>query len=93
VEIHLPEPAPVYPWPDLTETNSHLWHDGAMRSFFILWSGQAVSRLGSQIVQFALIWYLTTPFDHPAGLDCGYLKFLTVFGSLNTFSGSIDLGE
>jgi DHA3 family macrolide efflux protein-like MFS transporter len=30
-----------------------------MRSFFIIWLGQAFSRLGSQIVQFTLIWYLT----------------------------------
>jgi DHA3 family macrolide efflux protein-like MFS transporter len=30
-----------------------------MRPFFIIWLGQAISRLGSQIVQFALIWYLT----------------------------------
>ena len=30
-----------------------------MRSFFIIWLGQAFSRLGSKIVQFALIWYLT----------------------------------
>jgi DHA3 family macrolide efflux protein-like MFS transporter len=27
--------------------------------FFILWMGQAVSLLGSQLVQFALIWWLT----------------------------------
>lgn len=27
--------------------------------FFTLWTGQAVSLLGSQLVQFALIWYLT----------------------------------
>ena len=30
-----------------------------LRPFFILWSGQAISLLGSQIVQFALIWWLT----------------------------------
>jgi DHA3 family macrolide efflux protein-like MFS transporter len=30
-----------------------------MRPFFFIWLGQAFSRLGSQIVQFALIWYLT----------------------------------
>lgn len=30
-----------------------------VRSFFVLWAGQALSLLGSQIVQFALIWYLT----------------------------------
>jgi len=31
-----------------------------MRPFFIIWLGQAFSRLGSQIVQFSLIWYLTS---------------------------------
>jgi DHA3 family macrolide efflux protein-like MFS transporter len=29
------------------------------RPFFTIWSGQAVSLLGSQLVQFALVWYLT----------------------------------
>ena len=28
-------------------------------SFFTIWTGQAFSLLGSQLVQFALIWYLT----------------------------------
>ena len=28
-------------------------------SFFTIWGGQALSILGSQLVQFALIWYLT----------------------------------
>jgi MFS transporter, DHA3 family, macrolide efflux protein len=28
-------------------------------TFFILWSGQAISLLGSQLVQFALVWWLT----------------------------------
>ncbi len=31
----------------------------SMKPFFVLWSGQAVSLLGSQLVQFALIWWLT----------------------------------
>lgn len=30
-----------------------------LRPFFILWGGQAISLFGSQIVQFALIWWLT----------------------------------
>ena len=30
-----------------------------MRFFFIIWLGQAFSLFGSQLVQFALIWYLT----------------------------------
>ena len=36
-----------------TEINS-------MRPFFIIWSGQAISLLGSSLVQFALIWHLIT---------------------------------
>ncbi|MCP4427993.1 MAG: MFS transporter [Chloroflexi bacterium] len=31
----------------------------SLKPFFTLWTGQAVSLLGSQLVQFALIWYLT----------------------------------
>lgn len=31
-----------------------------MRAFLTLWIGQALSLLGSQLVQFALIWYLTS---------------------------------
>lgn len=31
----------------------------SLRPFFTLWSGQAVSLFGSQIVQFGLIWWLT----------------------------------
>jgi len=30
-----------------------------VRPFFTLWAGQAISLLGSQLVQFALIWWLT----------------------------------
>jgi len=31
----------------------------SMRPFFVIWSGQAGSLLGSQLVQFALVWWLT----------------------------------
>jgi DHA3 family macrolide efflux protein-like MFS transporter len=31
----------------------------SMRPFFIIWTGQAFSLLGSQLVQFALVWWLT----------------------------------
>ena len=37
-------------------TDSNNW---AVR-FFTLWTGQALSLLGSQWVQFAIIWHLTT---------------------------------
>ncbi|MGH2608592.1 MAG: MFS transporter, partial [Tepidiformaceae bacterium] len=33
--------------------------DRPMRPFFILWTGQSLSLVGSQAVQFALIWWLT----------------------------------
>jgi DHA3 family macrolide efflux protein-like MFS transporter len=33
--------------------------DKSLTPFFVLWTGQAVSLLGSQLVQFALIWWLT----------------------------------
>jgi DHA3 family macrolide efflux protein-like MFS transporter len=48
-----------------TLTNSHAPHeaeplqDRPMRPFFILWTGQSLSLVGSQAVQFALIWWLT----------------------------------
>ncbi|MFM8322179.1 MAG: MFS transporter, partial [Chloroflexota bacterium] len=32
---------------------------GWRRPFFVIWSGQAASLLGSQLVQFALVWWLT----------------------------------
>jgi DHA3 family macrolide efflux protein-like MFS transporter len=31
----------------------------AMRGFFVIWTGQALSVFGSELVQFALIWHLT----------------------------------
>ena len=30
-----------------------------VRRFFTIWSGQAISLLGSQVVSFAIVWYLT----------------------------------
>ena len=29
------------------------------KNFFTIWSGQAVSQLTSQMLQFAIVWYLT----------------------------------
>ena len=31
----------------------------SMRPFCVIWSGQALSLLGSQLVQFARVWWLT----------------------------------
>lgn len=38
-----------------SESDGRAWK----RSFFTVWGGQAISLLGSQLVQFALIWHLT----------------------------------
>lgn len=43
----------------MTDTNQAP-NTSAMGPFWLLWSGQALSLLGSQAVQFALIWWLTT---------------------------------
>ena len=32
----------------------------SMRPFFAIWTGQVFSLLGSELVQFALVWWLTT---------------------------------
>lgn len=34
-------------------------HEQSLRPFWVLWSGQSLSLIGSQAVQFALIWWLT----------------------------------
>jgi DHA3 family macrolide efflux protein-like MFS transporter len=33
---------------------------GSMQPFFVVWTGQVFSLLGSELVQFALVWWLTT---------------------------------
>jgi DHA3 family macrolide efflux protein-like MFS transporter len=41
------------------QRSKHNQQPQSMRPFFIIWTGQAVSLLGSQLVQFALVWWLT----------------------------------
>lgn len=43
----------------ITEDNGSAPRGDWKRPFFIMWIGQAFSLLGSQLVQFALIWWLT----------------------------------
>lgn len=44
---------------DVTETTSNTARTDWIRSFFIFWIGQAFSLLGSNLVQFALVWWMT----------------------------------
>jgi DHA3 family macrolide efflux protein-like MFS transporter len=48
--------SPIDPIPTIEETPSR---DRSIRPFVVLWSGQSLSLVGSQAVQFALIWWLT----------------------------------
>lgn len=43
----------------MTTQNTEAHNENWQASFFTIWGGQAFSLLGSQLVQFALIWYLT----------------------------------
>jgi MFS transporter, DHA3 family, macrolide efflux protein len=43
-----------------TRDQSRLARPASMRPFFAVWAGQALSLLGSELVQFALVWWLTT---------------------------------
>jgi len=57
-----PEPARASgsgPTPDRAADPAGADHARLMRPFLVLWTGQAVSLLGSQAVQFALIWWIT----------------------------------
>ena len=47
-----------------------------MRTFWIIWSGQAISLVGSQASQFALVWWLTEQTGSPAILTTATLVAL-----------------
>jgi DHA3 family macrolide efflux protein-like MFS transporter len=58
-----------------------------MRPFLILWSGQAISLLGSQLVQFALIWWLTQETGSATVLALASLAGLVPAVVLGPFAG------
>ena len=41
-------------------SSTHPSQPKSLKPFFTIWAGQTVSLLGSQLVQFALVWYLTS---------------------------------
>lgn len=57
-------------------------------SFFILWSGQALSILTSSLSQFALIWYLTAVTGSAAVLSVATLCAMLPMGVLSLFTGA-----
>jgi DHA3 family macrolide efflux protein-like MFS transporter len=64
------------------------------RRFFTLWTGQALSLLGSQIVQFAIIWYLTEKTHSATTLAIASLMGLLPQVLLSPFIGTwVDRGN
>jgi DHA3 family macrolide efflux protein-like MFS transporter len=74
----------------MTDFNNEKW---APR-FFTLWTGQALSLLGSQLVQFALIWYLTQKTNSATTLAIASLMGLLPQVLLSPFIGTwVDRGN
>lgn len=62
--------------------------------FFTLWTGQALSLLGSQLVQFAIIWYLTLKTNSATALSIASLMGLLPQVILSPFIGTwVDRGN
>jgi MFS transporter, DHA3 family, macrolide efflux protein len=70
-----------------------LRHNWAVR-FFTLWIGQAFSLLGSQLVQFAIIWYLTQTTNSATTLAIASMMGLLPQVLLSPFIGTwVDRGN
>lgn len=63
--------------------------DPPLRPFFVLWGGQAISLLGTQAVQFALVWWLTVETASAAVLASATLAALLPRAVLGAFIGTL----
>ncbi|KXK12553.1 MAG: major facilitator superfamily transporter [Chloroflexi bacterium OLB14] len=64
------------------------------RRFYTLWTGQALSLLGSQLVQFAIIWYLTEKTNSATTLAIASMMGLLPQVLLSPFIGTwVDRGN
>ena len=62
--------------------------------YFTLWTGQALSLLGSQLVQFAIIWHLTTSTNSATTLAIASMMGLLPQVLLSPFIGTwVDRGN
>ena len=66
-------------------TDGRVWK----RPFFLIWTGQGVSILGSQLVQFALIWHLTVETGSARVLATASLAALLPGVLLGPFIGAL----
>src|SRR5215471_14044562 len=73
-----------------TQVTSEHW----TRRFYTLWTGQALSLLGSQLVQFAIIWYLTQKTNSATTLAIASMMGLLPQVLLSPFIGTwVDRGN
>ena len=64
-------------------------HKAWKARFFTIWGGQAISIIGSQLVQFALIWYLTVQTGSATVLATASLVALLPNVILGPFIGAL----
>ena len=77
-----------------TTTGRPLPNENWALRFFTLWTGQALSLLGSQLVQFAIIWYLTQKTNSATTLAIASLMGLLPQVLLSPFIGTwVDRGS
>ena len=78
----------------MTITASQFTNEKWAPRFFTLWIGQALSLLGSQLVQFAIIWYLTKKTNSATALAIASLMGLLPQVVLSPFIGTwVDRGN
>ena len=69
-------------------------HENWAIRFYTLWTGQALSLLGSQLVQFAIIWYLTQKTNSATTLAIASMMGLLPQVVLSPFIGTwVDRGN
>jgi DHA3 family macrolide efflux protein-like MFS transporter len=73
----------IEPKPEVTRTPT-----ASMRPFFIAWTGQAISLFGSQLVRFAIVWWLTVETGSDTILATATIMVILPQVILNPFAGS-----
>src|SRR5690348_6910834 len=61
----------------------------SMRSFLIMWAGQAFSLFGNNLVQFVLVWYLTVQTQSATVLAISSMMGLLPQVILGPFAGAL----
>lgn len=71
------------------ENNPSILPDNWKKNFFVVWVGQAFSLLGSSLVSFALVWWMTTSTGSAVILTTAMLVSLLPEVFLSPFAGAL----